>query len=145
MAVALAQHFLAGLVARLPAFFRLLVCTPEHAWFVGLLLLSQARTEPSDLLVVFDSASAKHLSDALFVDGLALVVELEFVLGAAHAKNFESVDLGHKFGWRLGQQLWELFEKDVREAGTEVGSIDVDLPLAWDVNVLASGAVDLDS
>ena len=111
-------------------------------------LLAKATAESSQhlLLVGVDgSATAQHLPDALLVDGLALVVELELVLGASHAENFESVDLGHEFGRRFRQKFWELLEEDMREARAEIGPVNVYLALARNVYILTPGAVDLDT
>ena len=48
------------------------------------------------LLAGVAHASTEHLTNLVLIDGLALIVELEFVFGAAHPENFESVYLGHE-------------------------------------------------
>lgn len=80
----------------------------------------------------------------IFVGRLSLVVKFEFVLAAAHAEDFEAVNFGNEFGRTLRQKFRELLEENVGKACSEVGSIDVQLLLSWDVHILASWAVYLD-
>lgn len=90
------------------------------------------------------AALFQDFSDFVFIDWFSLVVKLQFVFGASHAENLEPVDLGHELGWTFRHQLREVLQKYVREAGSEVGAVDVQLFLPWNVHVLASWAVDFD-
>ncbi len=85
----------------------------------------------------------QHVSDFGFVDGLASEVEFEFVLAAAHPKDFKTVYFGDEARRSLDGLLRVVLQEHVREARAEVRAIDVQLLLTRDVNVLTPRAVHL--
>ena len=90
-------------------------------------------------------SSLKNLSDLLFVDWFSLIVKFELELTASHTEDLEPIDLWNELGWPLGQQLWEVLEENVREASAKVGSVDVELLLAWNIDILTPRTVHLDT
>lgn len=74
-----------------------------------------------------------------------MVVELQLIFGTAHAEDFEAVDFWNKLRRSFGQKFWELLKENMREAGAEVGTVNVELLLAGNVYILASRAVDFNA
>ena len=78
-----------------------------------------------------------------FVDCFAAVVVFLFIGRSFHAKNFESEN-----EWLIGKraifwiEVWISLEKNVGKADSKVGSINVQVFLARNVNLLASWTID---
>ena len=85
------------------------------------------------------------MPDLGFVDWLASEVEFQFVLAAAHPKDFKPVYFGDEARRSLDGLLRVVLQKHMREARAEVRAVDVQLLLARDVHVLTPRAVDLDA
>lgn len=81
------------------------------------------------------------MSDFVFINRLALIIKFEFVLRPSHAEDFKAIDLWNKLGWAFREQLWELFEENVREGRAEVSTVDVQLLLSGNVDVLAARTI----
>ena len=86
-------------------------------------------------------ALPENVSYFLLVNIVALVIELQLVLRAAHAENAEPVDLGDELRRTLGHQVRVSLQEDVGKARAEVGAVDVQLFLPRNVNILAPRAV----
>lgn len=94
----------------------------------------------------------------MFVNWFAGVVKFEFVLATTHPEDLKSVYFGYEFGCcrrlllcvhlkpasshihRLDTTMTYL-EEHVRETGSEVGPVDIQLLLARYVDILTAGAV----
>lgn len=91
--------------------------------------------------VLDNGLSFEDLANLTFIYRLAGVVEPELVATSAHAKDFESVNFGDE-AWRWHDGVVKVLEEDMGETSPEVGSINVELLLPWQVHVHAAGAVD---
>ena len=115
--------------------------------------------------VLHDWLSFEDFSDLTFIYWLASIVKLEFILASTHAKNLEAVNLGDKSGCRhhllsevlhssntqvrklliKSGDLGTYLEEYVRETGSEICSIDIELLLPRQVNIDATWAVHFNS
>jgi hypothetical protein len=85
------------------------------------------------------------LFDLVLVHWFALVVKFQLILRPSHSEDFEPVDLRHESRGASWEELRELLQENMRETGSEVRSVNVELLLSRDIDVLAARAVDFDS